>query len=55
MSFSSEVKEELAEQITEARHCQLAELAAIISQCGTIIFDENGKISTGVYFLPNPK
>lgn len=48
MSFSSEVKEELAEQITEARHCQLAELAAIISQCGTIIFDENGKISIKV-------
>lgn len=48
MSFSSEVKEELAEQISEARHCQLAELAAIVSQCGTIVFDEEGKISLKV-------
>ena len=29
MSFSSEVKQELAKQIGNARHCQLAELAAI--------------------------
>lgn len=31
MSFSSEVKDELAKQISKSRHCQLAELAAIIS------------------------
>lgn len=31
MSFSSEVKRELAQHISKARHCQLAELAAIIS------------------------
>ncbi len=31
MSFSSDVKEELAKQISKSRHCQLAELAGIIS------------------------
>ena len=30
MSFSSDVKEELEKVIPESRHCQLAELAAII-------------------------
>ena len=34
MSFSGTVKEELAEQISSARHCQLAELAALIHFCG---------------------
>lgn len=29
MSFSSEVKEELAKHISPARHCQIAELAAL--------------------------
>lgn len=48
MSFSGEVKEELADRIPEARHCQLAELAALVSQCGTIILDENEKISLKV-------
>lgn len=36
MSFSLKVKEELAGIIPEARHCQIAELAAIISMCGHI-------------------
>lgn len=31
MSFSSEVKEELAKHIGKSRHCQLAELAALIA------------------------
>lgn len=34
MSFSKEVKDELSRQIPSARHCQIAELAAIISSCG---------------------
>lgn len=34
MSFSGKVKEELVEQIPKARHCQLAELAALIGSCG---------------------
>ena len=31
MSFSQEVKEELSRHIPGARHCQLAELAALVS------------------------
>ncbi len=34
MSFSSEVKEELAKRISPARHCQMAELAALMNFCG---------------------
>lgn len=34
MSFSSEVKEELSRQISQARHCRIAETAAIISFLG---------------------
>lgn len=40
MSFSGTVKEELATQISSARHCQLAELAALIHFCGSTC--ENG-------------
>ncbi len=43
MSFSSRVKEELSRQLSPARHCQIAELAAIISLCGVVTFDENEK------------
>lgn len=50
MSFSSRVKEELSRQLSPARHCQIAEIAAIISLCGRIQISENDryriKIST---------
>jgi DNA-binding protein WhiA len=36
MSFSSEVKEELSRQISTRRHCQLAEIAAILAFCGRL-------------------
>lgn len=36
MSFSSDIKEELARQHTKSRHCQIAELAAMIMQEGRI-------------------
>ncbi len=36
MSFSSDVKQELETRTDSARHCRIAELAAIISMCGTI-------------------
>lgn len=36
MSFSSEVKEELSRQISRSRHCQLAELAAILGFLGRV-------------------
>lgn len=38
MSFSSQVKEELAGHVSKARHCRLAELAAILGGCGRIRF-----------------
>ena len=36
MSFSQEVKEELSRHIGSSRHCQLAEIAAIVSSVGSI-------------------
>ena len=49
-SFSFGVKEELSRQLSPARHCRIAEIAAIISLCGKIQIDENDryciKIST---------
>ena len=34
MSFSGKVKEELSKQISSARHCRIAELAALLCACG---------------------
>lgn len=48
MSFSGDVKEELSKQISTARHCQIAELSAIILFCGKIIQDKQGEISLEV-------
>ena len=39
MSFSSKVKEELAGHVSKARHCRIAELAAILGGCGRIRFN----------------
>ena len=36
MSFSSDVKEELSRQMSTARHCRIAEIAAIVSMCGQV-------------------
>ncbi len=47
MSFSSEVKEELAKHISPARHCQIAELAAIMNFCGQYGRDEKGNYTIG--------
>lgn len=40
MSFSGEVKEELTKQIPESRHCQLAELSAMIHFAGRVAVKE---------------
>lgn len=37
MSFSSDVKNELSRKVSSARHCQIAELAAIMGACGRIM------------------
>ena len=42
MSFSSEIKEELTEYLPKGRHCQIAEIAAIIVLCGRIRITETG-------------
>lgn len=47
MSFSSEVKEELAKRISPARHCRIAELAAIMNFCGQYGRDEKGGFTIG--------
>ena len=41
MSFSSKVKDELSRSLSPARHCQIAETAAIISLCGKILINED--------------
>ena len=50
MSFSGKVKEELSQQWSSARHCQIAEIAALIGMCGAVTinsFNQYGvKINT---------
>ena len=43
MSFSGNVKDELAGHVAAARHCQIAELAAILQFCGKIVRTESGE------------
>lgn len=47
MSFSSEVKEELAKHISPARHCQIAELAAMMNYCGQYGRSREGNYTIG--------
>src|SRR5574344_66525 len=49
MSFSSLVKDELSRQSTNARHCQIAEIAAIISLCGRIQISANDKYMVKIH------
>ncbi|MBO6065746.1 MAG: DNA-binding protein WhiA, partial [Lachnospiraceae bacterium] len=48
MSFSGEVKQELAGKVSPARHCQLAELAAILHFCGEFGRDDAGRFCIGL-------
>jgi hypothetical protein len=45
LSFSSQVKSELARHIETSRHCRIAEIAALINMCGEILIHEDQKIS----------
>lgn len=47
MSFSQNVKEELAGHMSPARHCQLAELAAMMHFCGQYGRDKEGRYTIG--------
>lgn len=47
MSFSREVKAELVKHISPARHCQIAELAALVNFCGQYGRDKGGRYTIG--------
>ncbi len=49
MSFSKEVKEELSRQMTPERHCQIAEIAAIISFCGNVCISSHDRYSIKIH------
>ena len=53
MSFSYEVKEELAKHLGAARHCQMAELAAMLHFCGQYGRDAEGAFTIG-FQVENP-
>ena len=50
LTFSGKVKEELSRQWNKSRHCQIAEITAIISMCGKVSIDRRnrytGKVRT---------
>ena len=49
MSFSGNIKEEISRQLSPARHCQIAELAAIISMCGAVMIDSRGQAALKIH------
>ena len=49
MSFSGEIKDELSKIVSESRHCQIAELASIISMCGAVVIDSRGDYSLKIH------
>jgi hypothetical protein len=46
MSFSSDVKEELAEVMPKARHCRIAEISAIMHFAGQIGVMPGGEVAS---------
>ena len=46
MSFSGMVKEELSKQLSQARHCRIAETAALLCACGRITADGKLRLQT---------
>ena len=49
MSFSSQIKDELSHQMSQARHCQIAETAAILSLCGRIQISGDDRYSIKIH------
>ena len=49
MSYASKVKDELSRQLSAARHCQIAEIAAIISLCGRISITADNRYSIKIH------
>lgn len=48
LTFSGKIKEELARQHSKARHCQIAEIAAIVSMCGKVSIDSRERYSVKI-------
>ena len=48
MSFSSDVKEEISNHFVSGRHCQIAEIAAIIAFSGKIEINNNKEYSLSI-------
>ena len=48
LTFSGKVKEELSRQWNEQMHCQIAEIAAIISMCGKVTIDSRNRYAVKV-------
>ncbi len=49
MSFSGNVKEELSKQLSSARHCQIAEMTAILSMSGQVLAKGDDQFEIYVY------
>jgi DNA-binding protein WhiA len=49
MSFSKEVKDELSRQLNPARHCMIAEIAAVISLCGRVLINDKDCITLKIH------
>lgn len=49
LSYASKIKDELSRQIPAARHCQIAELAAIISLCGRVVISADGRFAIKIH------
>ena len=49
MSFSGKVREELAGYISPARHCRIAETAALIGMCGTVVINSFDRCSIKIH------
>ena len=48
ITFSAKIKEELAWHGSEKKHCQIAEVAAIVSMCGKVTIDSRERYSVKV-------
>ena len=42
------VKKELAKHVSNAMHCRIAELSALISMCGSVLIDDNSRKGKGI-------
>ena len=49
MSFSGKVREELAGYVSPARHCRIAETAALIGMCGTVVINSFDRYSIKIH------